>query len=177
MILELTAISPPEIDLGPDRIVYTSEELFLDPGPGYASYKWNTGDNSQVIVVNSSAGTGNHTYEVTVANDHGCTATDIVKITVYDDSRLISDTERNLKVFPNPGPGIINLLIEQVTGKYYISVYTETGTLVYRDESFSPGKKFIDQIDLSFLPTGIHIVNISSENAQLSKKLIISGNR
>jgi M6 family metalloprotease-like protein len=177
VVLELNAISPPEIDLGADRIMYTSEELILDPGPGYADYSWSTGHNDQVLVVNGSSGTGNHTFGVTVTNEYGCSAADIVNIAVYDDSRLISDLERNLKVFPNPGSGIINLLIEQVTGKYYLSVYTESGTLVYRNDLISPGKKFIKQLDLSFLATGIYTVNISSEDAQLSKKLIISGNR
>jgi M6 family metalloprotease-like protein len=177
VILELNAVLPPYIDLGPDRIIYASEELFLDAGPGYASYNWSTGDNNQMIVVNSSAGMGKHKYEVTVANDYGCSTTDNVQVTLYDDSHLISDLERNLKIFPNPSPGIINLLIEQIKGKYSVNIYSESGTMVYRNDFTSPGKKFIKQIDLSFLATGIYTVHISSEDAQLSKNLIISGNR
>ncbi len=177
VILELTVTSPPAIDLGPDRIIYTSEEILLDPGPGYADYEWSTGHNDQVLAVNRNEGTGSHTYGVTVTNNYGCSASDFITVIIYDDSHLISDPERNLKVFPNPSPGIINLIIEQVNGKYNVSIYSESGNMVYRNEFTSPGKKFVKQIDLSFLSKGIYTVNVISGDVYLSKKVIISGYR
>ncbi len=51
----------------------------LDAGSGYDSYQWNTGDNTQTIVVNQAG-----TYSVTVSNNGGCSGNTSVTVNLKD---------------------------------------------------------------------------------------------
>lgn len=64
----------PIVDLGQPAIC-DGQAVVLDPGAGYASYAWSTGDTTQTLTV-SSAGT----YIVTVTNAQGCEGIDIVNV-------------------------------------------------------------------------------------------------
>ena len=174
--LQLNIAPLPEIDLGPDRIMYTSEVVLLDAGPGYMDYKWSTGQEAQVLPVNKLYGTGPHEYKVTVTNSYGCSASDDIVITIYDDTYSVYDLERNLKIFPNPSAGIVNFLIKQIEGKYQVTVNSENGTKVYQKEFTSPGSQFVKQIDLSFLTTGFYSVYVHSSDQILAEKLMILKN-
>ncbi|WP_177192404.1 gliding motility-associated C-terminal domain-containing protein [Chitinophaga arvensicola] len=68
----------PKPDLGKDVLVCDGTSLTLDAGLGYSSYKWNTLEVSQKIVVNQSG-----TFEVEVSNG-GCTAKDQVEVKFSD---------------------------------------------------------------------------------------------
>ena len=60
---------PPAIPLDENLYLCTDDPIRLDAGPGYSEYKWSTGLDTQIIVVNS---TGNYSISVTDAN--GCRA-------------------------------------------------------------------------------------------------------
>lgn len=49
-----------DIDLGPDIVACSDDEVVLDAGPGFDFYEWSNGETSQTITVNSSG-----TYDVT----------------------------------------------------------------------------------------------------------------
>lgn len=64
----------PSVDLGADG-GFTSTAT-LDAGAGFACYEWNTSATTQTITITSTG-----TYEVTVTDEKGCTATDAVFLT------------------------------------------------------------------------------------------------
>jgi hypothetical protein len=55
----------------------TCGQISLDAGPGFASYLWSDGSNSQSILVSQ-----NGDYEVTVSDAGGCTGTDAISVTL-----------------------------------------------------------------------------------------------
>jgi hypothetical protein len=60
------------------RTLCEGDSVVLDPGSGYASYRWNTGDSTQTLVVKESG-----TYSVRIGDAFGCTgSSDTVRITV-----------------------------------------------------------------------------------------------
>ena len=65
----------PTPDLGPDITRCEGDEVTLDAGPGYQSYIWSTGDNTQNITVNKP-----DLYSVTVTDSHGCMASDSIQV-------------------------------------------------------------------------------------------------
>lgn len=60
----------PDIELQDTFFCTGSDPVILNPGEGYASYAWNTGDTGSTLAVSS---TGN--YFVTVTNEFGCEST------------------------------------------------------------------------------------------------------
>ncbi len=62
-----------------DNIICETETATLDAGAGYVFYSWSTGANTQSINVTTGG-----TYQVTVTNANGCTATDTETITALD---------------------------------------------------------------------------------------------
>ncbi len=67
----------PVVNLGNDTTIPLSNTLILDAGAGYASYAWNTGATSQILLVDSTG-----EYAVTVTDNIGCTGSDMISVTV-----------------------------------------------------------------------------------------------
>jgi gliding motility-associated-like protein len=75
------------VSLGPDQIICMGDQVTLDPGTGYTTYLWNTGDTTQVLDVDQTG-----TYWVEVTNRWDCTAADTVTVTVADTLSVSIDT-------------------------------------------------------------------------------------
>ena len=78
----------PTVDLGDDREMCEDDQIVIDAGSTYASYRWNGDDNlteSSLVVTTS----GN--YSVEVGNVHGCTASDNVQIDVNPIPHFVVD--------------------------------------------------------------------------------------
>ncbi len=69
---QVTAMSDPEVDLGPDRDICPDQEIILDPGPGTA-FQWGTGETTATY----TATRGGY-YSVHVMSVYGCTGSDTV---------------------------------------------------------------------------------------------------
>lgn len=73
----LVSISPlPTVSLG-DDVVQCGGSVTLDAGAGFTSYLWNGATGSRYRTANT---TGN--YEVIVSNNIGCTASDVIHVTI-----------------------------------------------------------------------------------------------
>jgi gliding motility-associated-like protein len=72
----LNVYSLPAISLGKDSTLCAGDQQILDAGNGFASYNWNTGNNSPSIVVSSIG-----VYSVTVIDNNGCKGSGTTKIT------------------------------------------------------------------------------------------------
>ena len=175
VMLHLNVVPLPLVDLGDDFVMFTSEPEILDAG-NFESYIWSTNENTQTITINSSKGLGTKTYSVIVSDEYSCSSSDEIKITIIDDINPVQDKEPLLKIFPNPNRGNLSLLIEQVFGRYEVLVFSESGTLVYRNEFSSPGNKFVKNLNMSFLRNGNYTVQVVSNNAVMVEKLVIIRN-
>ena len=67
----------PNVSLGPDQVIVQGFSAILDPGYGFYSYTWNTGESTQSIEVTSSG-----IYSVTVSDLNFCSNSDEAEVTV-----------------------------------------------------------------------------------------------
>ncbi len=173
--LFLNVVALPEVNLGDDCILFSSEDKILDAGPGFEGYQWNTGETTQEINISSARGLGVQNYSVTVTNYYQCSSSDEIRITIYDDSSM-KEEKPLLKLFPNPSNGIIQVLIGDITGKYSIKISSEKGNLVYDKEFYSSDNKFLKTLNLSYLRSGYYMLRIISDKETASEKLVIVKN-
>ena len=69
----------PSVSLGADQVVQTRTHT-LDAGSGFIAYLWQDGSSGQHYVVDYYTQTTDSIYTVTVTDNHGCQASDDVKI-------------------------------------------------------------------------------------------------
>lgn len=79
--------SKPSIDVLQDSLNVCGDSILLDPGPGFTNYLWNTGSNTQSIMIHQ-----NGQYKVIVTNNNGCILSDssyvnLEKVT-FDSNRV-----------------------------------------------------------------------------------------
>jgi len=66
----------PTVTINGSTTFCTGSSEVLDAGSGYASYSWNTGDNTQTITINTAG-----TYIVTITDVNGCSEDDTITVT------------------------------------------------------------------------------------------------
>ena len=69
----------PVVNIGDTVYMYPGSPIILDAGPGYTSYEWSTGENSQKVTISLLG-----TYWVTVQNEKCCFKTDTAVVIYFD---------------------------------------------------------------------------------------------
>lgn len=82
----------PAIDLGSDTSFCSGDSLVLNAGTGFATFSWNTGDDSQVITASKTG-----VYMVSAKTGKGCTSDDTIRIlNVFPDPKVSLDHDDKL---------------------------------------------------------------------------------
>jgi len=79
--------------------------------------------------------------------------------------------EEGIKIYPNPSKGIFTIEAEGGNGISY-TVYAMDGKLVNATKEVKGGK-IREEVNLSYLPSGVYIVQVDKDGQKISKKLII----
>lgn len=131
--LIVTEQTAPMISLT-DTFYCSGGTLVLDPGQGYDSYLWSTGETTETITINTSG-----TYSVTVATTAGCenTASALVSVRPGITVDLGADIDFWAPVTIDAGPGYASYLWNtgdttqtldvNVTGTYWVEVGSDQG--------------------------------------------------
>jgi gliding motility-associated-like protein len=132
----LSVYDLPEVDLGPDTVVCGDEGVELDAGTDGISYRWSTGDISQVITVYMSE---TERYWVEVENEYGCIGGDT--IFVRDCSVEFYFRDIPTAITPSDGNGLNDFwIIEKLQSfsQAEVEIFDRWGTLVWRSEPGYP---------------------------------------
>ncbi|NUY81547.1 T9SS type A sorting domain-containing protein [Flavobacterium sp. MAH-1] len=80
--------------------------------------------------------------------------------------------EDDIRVYPNPTNGTVNIRINNYSGNVNIQVVDVNGRVVFQ----KPNAAFNNEhsIDLSHLQTGMYVVKVNAENINISRKLIVN---
>lgn len=85
-----------------------------------------------------------------------------------------SETEKaeaGIRIYPNPSKGIFTIEAEGANSISY-TVFAMDGKLVNATKEVKGGK-IREEVNLSFLPSGVYIVQVDKDGQKISKKLII----
>jgi len=153
------------LDLGEDMEVLITETIVLDAGEDFDSYKWNTGDTSQTIIIDCELlGLGNHLFNV-LATDGGCYYTDTIMVQVVDEIGIDDILLDQIVIGPNPCKDFI--YIQNPTEQLFqFEIIDITGSNILKATINGKSEKF----NIKPLPSGIYFCRIySAKNSQVFK--------
>jgi len=160
----------------PEIIVHGPVVWYLvctnDQATEYRWY-WNEerieGANEIIYVAGSQKGK----YEVAIAEGSSCFARSdptYIPLVTGIDSRIWE----NLKIYPNPTPGLFTLEMDNlVMGELIIDIFLETGQQIINIKFEKEITRFKTQIDLSGQPAGVYLIGIALEQYRAIKTLVV----
>ncbi|NTW33844.1 MAG: T9SS type A sorting domain-containing protein, partial [Bacteroidetes bacterium] len=134
-----------------------------------------TSANMKNVLVSLSAYSGEDILIKFIAKrgTYGDYYIDIDNIEVLDAASVGVNEYSNtseLKVYPNPSTGIVNIISNGFTTNANLNVYNLQGQSVY-SETISGGSN--NQINLSYLPKGVYMIKVSNNETNLISRLVI----
>ncbi|MBO9699239.1 MAG: T9SS type A sorting domain-containing protein [Sporocytophaga sp.] len=84
-----------------------------------------------------------------------------------------SEASFKYSIVPNPNKGVFKVQVFNAEGKYQFNVVDLLGKEVYVISGYSEGSAYEKEIDLSYLPSGVYLINIIGETSIATEKLII----
>ncbi|MDA3821212.1 MAG: hypothetical protein PF450_01180 [Bacteroidales bacterium] len=80
----------------------------------------------------------------------------------------------NLKIYPNPTPGLFTLEMDNsIMGELIIDIFGETGKQVINIKFLKETSHFQTQIDLSGQPAAVYLINLMLEEYRASRRLVV----
>ena len=158
----LTMPNPPIICLG-DSVVIEVNNSFIN-------YWWNTANSNDInqhrVVVFP---TQDFIYVVEGIDSNGCESKEEVEVFVDTCATTVAETvNMKIDIYPNPTNG--NLFFNLPLGiNFYLEVYDITGSHVVYKRTIA--NDFV--LESGILEKGIYLVNFSSKNTSITKKLFV----
>jgi hypothetical protein len=175
----VTVQPAPDIDLGPPVQVYCPyDTLVLDAGNPGSQYLWSNGATTRTIIVGTTGlGIDEQQISVYVINPDGCEAdTGVTVIFDYDACLGIAEQggRPRVEVYPNPGTGIFNLVVDGTEKPVYLLLSDMMGSSILSSE-LRPGSNGIirETFDISTRPAGMYFLKLQGRNLQQTMKIIL----
>lgn len=165
----------PEVYIGNDTSITSSQSITLTTTNNYTSYLWNTlNTSSSIIVSGNQFNPGIYSFSVLVTDSNNCMNSDTILITIIDDVNINENNSNAFSITPNPAHTdcIINLY-STVNQDISVNIYDMYRIIIKENFKVFAGQN-TKKINISTLKDGIYIVVIKEKTKQYYKKLIIS---
>lgn len=144
--------------------------------PDY-TYNWTviggtivSGQGTNVIdVIWDQFVTGIGQVQITWANAYGCESTQIYDVNV--DVSVQEIFASNLRIYPNPSQGMVNVQWDFMNDNTYLTVFDNAGKLLSTQKL---NHQTLQQIDLSKYENGVYQLRLSNENAVITKAIVVT---
>jgi hypothetical protein len=128
------------------------------------TYAWNNGGNSQTIT-----GLAAGTYDVTVTDRNGCTATASATVEMVTAINQVSGAI-SFNIFPNPTSGLVSIQLSQLNGETTLTLENVLGqTLVTQTITNIQTK-----LDLSAFADGVYIISLRQGDKMAVKQIVVN---
>ena len=142
--------------------------VILDAGAGFSSYLWSNNASTQTITVDTNGlGLSQVLYSVTVGYG-GNSSSATTKVIWQDCTSLLhyQKEDINVKIFPNPTNGIVNIEIPDKIRDFEVRVYNSNGSLLM-------SKRNQKRINLSRNAKGLYFIQILTDESLVMRKVIL----
>ncbi|WKK66824.1 T9SS type A sorting domain-containing protein [Lutimonas zeaxanthinifaciens] len=187
----------PEItaDAGEDQSICQGQSITLNAPQG-ENYIWTTGDFSNSITISPKRTTAytltytrnelqytiqtlitvknceSNDEEFNNGNEQNLTNESIVK-NLNNNKENIIEQSLELKIYPNPTNGIINLHSSKLGNNYKLLIYNLNGQMIHSSPIYKENQIINEQFDFSNYPKGIYIIKLFNLLDTHSRKIIV----
>jgi hypothetical protein len=170
----------PVIHLGPpDTNVCIYDTLLLDAGNEGSIYYWSNGATTRTMhVAATGIGYEVQTYSVKVINNSGCVDSANIRIifSFFPCTGMNEQSpEQSGKIVPNPSQGVISVFLNTREDQVILTVRNSLGKVIRIEETtgIRNNNTLEFPIDLSFLPSGIYLIQFETKNFNGMLKCVI----
>lgn len=164
----------PDIYLGKDTVITTSDTLLLTAGPGFLEYGWNTGSSEESIRIYDLY-PGDHQFSVIVQDSNYCTNMDTISIQVFETNGISDSKPNRIKIYPNPATNCFVIKLPESTDNdsaLRLKLYDTFGRKTLEKSIHSNDKKGEIIFDISNQNEGVFFLIIEFEDSTITKKII-----
>lgn len=167
-------LANPEVDLGEDVTICTSQQLVLDAGEGHSHILWSDGSTGQTLTVTSELFGMQANIWVVVTNQEGCQVTDDINVLFDPCVNIISvkPEGQTIKVYPNPAKDYLQLEFpEGIEFPATVSLFDNSGMRIiieHYNDLVNPVR-----INLPALKSGMYYLRLDSRNLSGVTKVVI----
>ena len=161
----------PEIVATPNDTVGIYDTIILNVGIGYSLYQWQDGSGDSLFIATNMSGVngGEQVYWVEVTDQNGCSGTDTISVWFLPFTQIDKNkTGISFKVYPNPATDKISISFGDITGDVEMQILTTFGKVVYNGGLKQVRHNYIENVDISFLPSGIFFIRLISPDGKIS---------
>ncbi len=175
--VDITILPTPIVNFADDTLTLFSDgnTIIGGAGLGYDNYLWSNGETTPYINIDAAdLAIGNHTYWLYCSFISGCEASDTIIVKILDKVNVNElNTNKEIKLYPNPSNGNINITGEFVNkGNVYISVSDISGKII-STKNIGDITILSENIDLKGLEKGFYFINIKHNNTIGTYKISI----
>ena len=121
-----------------DTVICELSSIILNAGTGYSTYLWSTGATTSSVVVDTATehvGAGTLKVYVNVTQGACSITSDTISITFAICEGIVKySNNANIKVFPNPTTGMVNIALSGISGDATMNIYNVQGQEVFNKE-------------------------------------------
>lgn len=161
-------------DMDEERIFATGEPSAIEFIPEEASEWCGSSENPECVSLDLSAYSGKSNIRI-MFETYNSFGNNMFIDNIVVDGTLIDVEENNdyadgIEIFPNPSAGRFSVRIPDPKVETSISIYSVNGRLI---ESKILSAKQSESFDLSDQPDGLYLLQINSDQTQITKKVIV----
>lgn len=163
--------TPISFSLGSDQVAPVDSFVNIGISPAYSEYLWNTGFTGPMLTVYGSFyGVGEHEFWMTATALNGCSHTDTINVTFWNNSGFeLSEENESISVYPNPATDYLKFESESFVINN-MEIYNVSGQLVANEIINS--MEF--SLNVSNFADGLYFIKIfSPENKVFTRKILI----
>ncbi len=151
-------------NLGANLIISAGQSITLDAGAA-DFYLWNTGANTQTILVEGSKLTpGSNLFIVKASNKNGCFGIDTIVVGLDYFSKISEIKQTTFHIYPNPVRANLNFTTN-ILAKFDWIVYNLEGKVLLQGNESSNGT------DFSAFERGLYFITFSTGNLKETYKI------
>jgi hypothetical protein len=176
--IQINPLPVAAISVFPRDTVCAGQTILLSADTsGVSTWLWTPGNFTApetAYDTTNTGETGTHLIRLLVANRFQCQNQDSVYLTFKNCTGLMEHLSGLINIYPNPGRGLFSIEVEtQNPGTLQLSVSNALNIVVFRENDPLILKRRCKNINLTFLPDGIYLLSLTTDQGITAHKLII----